>query len=335
MRPPGIAIGVLTAIGFGMSLLAANPVSSTVWRHDFSAAQAESRKLDRPLLIHFSASWCGPCRRMEREVLLTPDVLRTLDNGYVAVKVDVEKNRNIAQRYHIQALPSDVIVSPEGRVLSQSQGFQDKGSYLSSVNRVRARYVATRKPATPEPPLATRKPALPATSDDNAIASIGTAAAGLAQLPDEAPADTDLDKQPAAAEEPEASTADSSESTGPVGMDGYCPVTLFKTRSWQRGLKEYRYEFRGQVFHLLGPEQLEAFKANPQKYAPQLLGCDPVILLEEDLAVSGRTQFGAYYEGELYLFESAQSRSRFRANPTRFNRTRQILKVEDITTHRA
>lgn len=273
---------------------------------------------------------------MDREVLQTNEVLRTLDNGFVAVKVDVEKNRNIAQRYRVQALPTDVIVSPDGKVLSQSQGFQDKGSYLASANRVRSRYVATRKPVTPEPPLAARKPTLPSASDENAIASIGTAAAGLAQQPDDKPANTDLDKQPAGEEEPKTpAVADSSAATGPVGMDGYCPVTLFKTRSWQHGTQEFRYEFRGQVFQMQGPDQLEAFKANPQKYAPQLLGCDPVILLEEDLAVSGRTQFGAYYEGELYLFESAQSRSRFRANPTRFNRTRQILKVEDITTRRA
>ena len=41
-------------------------------------------------------------------------------------------------------------------------------------------------------------------------------------------------------------------------------------------------------------------------------------------------KFGAFYEGELYLFESADSRTKFRKDPARYARLQHALKPEDV-----
>ena len=77
-------------------------------------------------------------------------------------------------------------------------------------------------------------------------------------------------------------------------------------------------------------DKRDEFKAHPARYAPRLLGCDPVTLTENDVAVRGSTQFGAFYDGSLFLFESAASRAKFRKAPTRYSQLKHVIKPEDV-----
>lgn len=66
----------------------------------------------RPVLIDFFATWCGPCQ------LLKP-MLEKLVNEYdfVLAKVDIDRNPELAQAYHVEGVP-DVRVVQEGKMYS-------------------------------------------------------------------------------------------------------------------------------------------------------------------------------------------------------------------------
>ena len=76
--------------------------------------------------------------------------------------------------------------------------------------------------------------------------------------------------------------------------------------------------------------ELVEFRNNPESFAPKLLGCDPVILWETDRAVAGSVEYGAFFDGELYLFKTEERRKQFKANPSRFNRLQHALKADQI-----
>lgn len=314
----------------------ADPTADSVWMTDFAAAQAEATKLNRPLVVHFYGKTCPPCRQMEKEVLNTPQLLKLLDNGFVAVKLPVEKaaNLKLLHKYGSEMMPTDVVLSPEGKVLSQSTGFVSHRDYLAKISKIDAKYAAegnrlAKAGAVPneQPPALTNSvPAIP----DRAIASNDK----LVPQPSE-PRKVAVPGESTPGAAPSAEPLQDGNATPEVveiqvAMDGYCPVTLRTTRTWKAGNKDFSLEHDGQVYYFTAADKLQEFKANPDRFAPRLLGCDPVVLAESDLAVRGSTKFGAFYEGSLFLFESAESRTKFKKTPTRYSQLKHALKPEDV-----
>lgn len=120
----------------GADYQAASLNSQDVWCHDFTRAQVRARRLRRPVVLHFYAPWCGPCQKMEREVLNSPGLLQKLDSGFVAVKVNVDDQPQLVQQFKVESLPCDVFVTAQGQVLSQNSGYLAADSYLSKVSQV-------------------------------------------------------------------------------------------------------------------------------------------------------------------------------------------------------
>jgi YHS domain-containing protein len=117
-----------------------------------------------------------------------------------------------------------------------------------------------------------------------------------------------------------------------VMLRGYCPVTLWSRRKWEKGSPQFKAEYHGQTYHLASAEDLKKFEQNPSRYAPQLLGCDPVVVYESNRAVAGSTRYGAFYDDELYLFTTDDNRKLFKAQPDRFVREKVVLDVSRIET---
>jgi thiol-disulfide isomerase/thioredoxin/YHS domain-containing protein len=351
MRSPLFALSLSLSVAtlLAAKVSAADLAATSVWKTDFAAAQAEAKKLNRPIVVHFHATWCGPCKRMEREVLDTQQVLKLLDAGFVAVKVDVDRNGEVSKKYGVGVMPTDLILDSAGKVLVKTEGYQpesgDRQKYIKNVTRIDARYAAER--------------AKIARTDSSSAGKTSSGAVAAEKAPVVA-SENPLPKVPPRVNEkgdklvpPPSEPKKLADATGPaspaapriektedpptvdaagllLALDGYCPVTLRATRAWKSGSSDIALDHDGQTFYFAGAEKRDEFKAHPERYAPRLLGCDPVVLAENDLAVRGSVKFGAFYEGELFLFETADSRVKFRKDPSRYARLQHVVKPEDV-----
>jgi thiol-disulfide isomerase/thioredoxin/YHS domain-containing protein len=259
------------------------------WKRSYQEAEAESRRLDRPLLLHFGATWCGPCKQMEAQVLNTAEVRRVLKDYVVGVKIDIDESPDIAQRYGVDSVPADVIISPTGAILdAKTVGGQSREAYVAKLMGNGQRYLASRQ-IKPLPPVNPDPVPPPVIEKKN------------------------LDSQKALV----------------IAMDGFCPVTLWRTRQWAKGTREHGADYQGVRFYFQTRVDRDDFIADPSRYAPQLLGCDPVLLHETERAIAGTPKYAAYFDGELYLFSDMGHRNRFKATPEQFTHTRHV-NLEDV-----
>jgi YHS domain-containing protein len=110
----------------------------------------------------------------------------------------------------------------------------------------------------------------------------------------------------------------------PVGLEGYCAVSLIDKRIWVEGRAKWGVRHRGRTYLFAGPEEQKAFLANPDRYAPGLSGDDPVLATDLGKKVPGQRQYGVSYRSKVYLFSSPDTKAAFEADPQKYAQRVQV-----------
>ena len=86
---------------------------------------------DKPVLVDFSAEWCGPCKMMAP---ILKDVKKEVGDSVTIIKVDVDKSPQAASKYQVQGVPT-LIIFRNGKALWRQSGVVPKAGLLGVIKK--------------------------------------------------------------------------------------------------------------------------------------------------------------------------------------------------------
>ncbi|MDC7288249.1 thioredoxin [Blautia schinkii] len=85
--------------------------------------EAEVLKSEKPVLVDFWATWCGPCRRQG------PIIEELAEQGYAVGKVDVDEQPALAQQFQVMSIPT-LLVFKGGQEVKRLVGLTPKDTLV-------------------------------------------------------------------------------------------------------------------------------------------------------------------------------------------------------------
>jgi len=91
----------------------------------------------QPIMLDFTATWCGPCRQMR------PTVDQLIDKGFPIKPVDIDQSPELAAKYKVSGIPAFIVIDPNtGKALGRLEGSRPASELAELYNDAKAKYLS-------------------------------------------------------------------------------------------------------------------------------------------------------------------------------------------------
>lgn len=143
---PRVTVGAVAALVIGAAVGSPAPAAAQEvrWRNDYAAARKEATASGRPLLLDFGNEACVWCRKLDATTFRDPAVVALLNDRFIPVKVDGDREAWLTKAVGVQAFPTLVLIAADGKVLGRHEGYADAAKMMALLRPAAA-------PSAPKP----------------------------------------------------------------------------------------------------------------------------------------------------------------------------------------
>ncbi|MGI6461695.1 MAG: thioredoxin domain-containing protein [Candidatus Hydrogenedentales bacterium] len=99
------------------------------WLTSLDAAKEQAAAQNKLIFMDVYAEWCGPCKMLASETFTAPEVIKALE-AYVPLKIDSDKQPEIASQYGVRGLPTLFLLTAQGTKIYEQSGFMPPAGFL-------------------------------------------------------------------------------------------------------------------------------------------------------------------------------------------------------------
>jgi len=99
---------------------------------------AKAKKENKLVFIDAYASWCGPCKMMEKNIFTKKTVGDFYNKNFINARIDMEKGegREVAQKFGVRSYPTYLFLNGNGDLVSQNYGYMEEGVFLAMAQNI-------------------------------------------------------------------------------------------------------------------------------------------------------------------------------------------------------
>ena len=116
------------------------PKDSPKFEHSYKSALKKAEKEGKPLIVVFSASWCGPCQAMKKNVYPSAAIQAYHDKFVWAyLDVDDDSNKKAAEEFKVEGIPHIQFVNAKGEAIDKQVGSTSPEDFAKTLDGVLAK----------------------------------------------------------------------------------------------------------------------------------------------------------------------------------------------------
>ena len=132
---------LLLIVGCG-DKVSENNSNGIKWGNNLDSAFAIASKSNKIILIDFMAEWCPPCKKMDNNTFSNTNIINK-SNEFIPVRIDVDKQQDIAKEYNGNArkyggigIPNILFLDKENNLIHQIVGFHNVDRLMGIMDSV-------------------------------------------------------------------------------------------------------------------------------------------------------------------------------------------------------
>jgi thiol:disulfide interchange protein len=121
LKKLGFVTLVLTCLMLG--LLPSAAFSKEIQWQSFANGMTRGKNENKKIYVHFYADWCGACKIMENKTFKDPDIIAYLNENFIPIKVNTDRERQTSTMFRIRLLPDNWFITENGTPIGHQPGY--------------------------------------------------------------------------------------------------------------------------------------------------------------------------------------------------------------------
>jgi thioredoxin-related protein len=125
---PSVMVVVLSLVLLGCP--GHSSAANITW-YSYDQGLAIAKEKHKKIYINFYADWCGYCKKMEKETFVDNDIARFLNENFIPVRLNSDKEQELSKKYSVRGLPTSLFLSETGETIGSQPGYMGPKDFMT------------------------------------------------------------------------------------------------------------------------------------------------------------------------------------------------------------